>query len=383
VGNLRASVAGAVVVAATGWSFGNIGPAADVLRDAYGTGLGMIGLLISAVVLTHTAMNIPAGRMVDAVGAPRIVLAGCAILLLANVVAATSPSLALGIAMRCLAGVGTAMGFVAATDYVRVVTRSPFAQGIVGGAAFGGAGLSLAIVPLLDGLGWRAPYLSAAVVAVIAGAVFSAAPIRGSAPARSGRRPASLASLLNDRGLYRLGVVHVGSMGTSLVVGAWVVTLLTREGDLGTRASGLVGSLVLLLGLVTRPAGGWIRHRRPDRMRAVVQLSLAAVGLATVALSLSPPLPLAILACSVVGIAAGLPFAVAFDAAAALRPEAPAAAVGLVNMLANLFVLVTAPIVGALFGLGWAGQAALAAIGALTALGALIVPSRRGLGLAP
>lgn len=378
---VRASFAGFCVVVGTGWNFANVGPAADVLRHAYGTSLAAIGLLVSALVLVHTAMNIPVGRLTDALGAPRVVVAGCTVMGVANGLAAITPDLRLAFACRAVAGVGTAAGFVAAADYVRVVTRSPLAQGIVGGGALGGAGLALAVVPLLDGLGWRAPYLSSAAVAAFAVVVFAAAPIRGLTPARLGGPVASMRSLLADARLYRVGLVHVASMGASVVIGTWVVTLLTHAAGYGTREAGLVGSIMLLVGVVTRPAGGWIRHRRPAWTRRALQASLVVGGVATAALASAPPLAVGIAVCVVIGIAAGIPFAPAFEAASSLRPDAPAAAVGLVNMLANLFVLGVTPIVGALFALPDGGRYGIAAIGVLWALAALAVPSAAGLGL--
>lgn len=379
--SVRASIAGFLVVAATGWNFANVGPAAEVLRDVYDTSLGTIGLLVSALVLAHTAMNIPAGQLADALGSPRVVLAGCTVMGAANGLAALTPDLRLAFACRLVAGIGTASGFVAAADYVRVVTASPLAQGIVGGGALGGAGLALAVVPLLDGLGWRAPYLSSAAIAAAAIAVFCVSPIRGLTPARLGGPAPSVRTLLVDARLYRVGVVHVASMGGSVVLGTWVVTLLTRDAGYGTREAGLIGSILLLVGVVTRPAGGWLRHRHPARTRLVLRLGLAVGGAGTAVLATAPPLPVAVLACTVIGVAAGLPFAPAFEAAASLRPDAPAAAVGLVNGLANLFVLAAAPVVGALFGVGGGGGLAIGAIGALWALAALAVPADRELGL--
>lgn len=377
----RASLAGFLVVAATGWNFANVGPAAELLSDAYGTGLGTIGLLVSALVLVHTAMNIPAGRLTDALGAPRVVIAGCLVIIVTNVVVAVAPDLPLAFGMRLLSGIGTATGFVAAAHYVRVVTRSPLAQGLVGGGAMAGAGLALAIVPALEGAGWRAPYLSSAAVACLALAAFSAAPLRHLAPPRSDAPATSIASLLRDARLYRVGTIHVFSMGTSIVVGTWVVTLLTEEAGYRTATAGLVGSVVLLAGIVTRPGGGWIRHRHPLRTRSAVQASLAVGGLGTIVLALAPPVAVALPACVAIGLAAGLPFAPAFEAAAALRPDAPAAAVGLVNMLANLFVLVVTPIVGACFALANGGRIAVAVVGALWVAAALAVPRAPGLGL--
>jgi MFS family permease len=373
VQHVRAAAAGSLAVAATGWNFSNLGPAADVLCHAYGTGLGTIGVLVSALVLVHTAMNIPSGRLADTFGAPRVAIGGCLIMAVCNGVASITPDLRLAFAMRLLGGVGTAASFVGAAAYVRVVTRSPLAQGIVGGFALGGAGLALAVIPLLEGLDWRAPFLSSVVVSLVAVAAFAVAPVRGMTPARSSSPATSLRSLVGDGRLYRVGVIHICSMGTSMVVGAWVVTLLTREAGYSTKQAGLVGSLLLLVGVAARPAGGWLHHRHPHLLRPSLQASLVTGGVGTISLATSPPLPLAVLACLAVGIAAGVPFAPAFAAAAALRPDAPGAAVGLVNMLANLFILAVTPVVGALFGVG-GGAVALGCVGAVWALASLAVP---------
>jgi len=69
----------------------------------------------------------------------------------------------------------------------------------------------------------------------------------------------------------------------------------------------------------------------------------------------------------VLGLTAGLPFAVIFAAAQRIRPDAPAAAIALVNACAVLTILVGTPLAGLTFELGGDGQVAFAAIAALAA----------------
>ena len=52
-----------------GYNIANVGPAADVLAQAYGVRLGLIGFLATAVFVTHLVMQIPGGRLVDRRGA--------------------------------------------------------------------------------------------------------------------------------------------------------------------------------------------------------------------------------------------------------------------------------------------------------------------------
>jgi predicted MFS family arabinose efflux permease len=76
------------------------------------------------------------------------------------------------------------------------------------------------------------------------------------------------------------------------------------------------------------------------------------------------PLPVLLVASAVAGLAAGIPFAAAFAGAQRVRPDAPAAAVGVVNAVATFAIVVATPLVGLGFDLpgGRAiGFAALAA----------------------
>jgi hypothetical protein len=44
-----------------GYNIGNVGPAADVLTQAYDVRLGAVGLLATALFVTHLVMQIPGG----------------------------------------------------------------------------------------------------------------------------------------------------------------------------------------------------------------------------------------------------------------------------------------------------------------------------------
>ena len=102
--------------------------------------------------------------------------------------------------------------------------------------------------------------------------------------------------------------------------------------------------------------------------------ALAVVGVATGAalLSLGGPLGLSAVGALVLDLAAGIPFAAIFAAAQRARPDAPAAAVALVNACAILTILVGTPLAGLAFELGSDGRLAFAVIAALSA-SALIV----------
>ena len=135
-----------------GFNLANMGAVASRIGDAYGIGLGVVGLFTTALFVTHASLQVPMGRLCDRLG-PRIV--GAAGLL---VVAAASTA-ALGwretwfaIGMRMLAGVGTAAAFVGGGDYVRATIGSPVALGVFGAVSMGSGGLALARRPAVAGV---------------------------------------------------------------------------------------------------------------------------------------------------------------------------------------------------------------------------------------
>jgi nitrate/nitrite transporter NarK len=366
-----AVAAGIALGFAVGWNIANVGAVAEQLADAYGVGLTVVGLFTTALFVAHGALQIPGGKVADRFGARRGGLLALALLALANALLLLAPSVALALAGRALAGLGTGFGFVAGADYVRSHGGGPLAQGLYGGAGVAGGGVALAVVPLVENVtGWRAPFLSALVLACAVLAVLALAPAD---PAHE-RRPASPHGVARDRRLYPLAVVHAASFGFSVVVGNWVSTLLTRDGH-PEELAGVIAALTLAAGIVTRPLGGWIARERSDAWRWTA-ISLVASGTATLVLAAGGPLALAILAAAVIGLTAGIPFAPAFVAAQGARPDAPGAAIGFVNGVATAVILVGTPLVGLTFSLPGDGRIGIAAVGALWATAALAVRYR-------
>jgi hypothetical protein len=99
----------------------------------------------------------------------------------------------------------------------------------------------------------------------------------------------------------------------------------------------------------------------------------------TLVLAVSAPLPLLGVACLVLGLAAGIPFAPAFAGAQRARLDAPGAAIGLVNTWAALTILVGTPLLGLAFSLPGDGRLGFAAAGVLCAASLLLVPPRGAL----
>lgn len=329
-------------------------------------------------------MQIPGGRAADRFGPRRSSLVGLALIGVGNAVALAAPEPGLALTMRALIGVGTGLTFVAGADYVRAAGASSTAQGLYGGIALAGGGLALAVVPLAeDPLSWRAPFATGLLVAALALLALAAGPADAPRLGRLHADGASVLSVLRDARLHRLGAFFAASFGLSVVIGNWAVTLLARRGGESAAVAGAIGALTLLLGVVTRPLGGWLLRRRLSWMRPVLAGSVLAGSVGTLALSAAEPLLLAVFGAAVVGLAAGIPFAASFTGAAMMRPDAPATAVGLVNGAAALTIVVGTPFLGLTFSLPGDGRIGFAVVALLWAGALLFLPGKRELGCVP
>ena len=370
-GQLSAVLVGSALAVVSGWNFGDLGPVADPLAAAYGVGLPTVGILIASLFLVHSLGQIPAGSWTDRFGARRAGLFALLLLAVSNVVAAIVPNFDLALVDRAVMGLGTATAFISGSAFLRLASNSSLAQGWLGGMGFGGSGLAIAVVPRLEQVvSWRAPYLSGLAICLVALALLAGAP-----STRPAVRVAStgLRSVLaiGSIQLLRLSFLHTGSMGVSVVAAAWVVPLLTRHGESVAQASA-AGSLILLGGVISRPAGGWLQMKRPGWLKGLIWTGIAAVVVGMILL-VGPwgALPSTI-GSTLIGIGAGLPFGLIFNEAGLARPAAPATAVGFVNTFANGFVVVGTPLLGLTFhapGGAGAGFLALAGVGLISSLG--------------
>ena len=91
-----------------------------------------------------------------------------------------------------------------------------------------------------------------------------------------------------------------------------------------------------------------------------------------------PPVPTALGALAV-GLASGIPFAATFGAAARVRPEAPAAAIAMVNMAANAVVVIGIPLLGFSFSLPGGDRIGFVILAALWLAAIAVLPSTREL----
>jgi nitrate/nitrite transporter NarK len=365
----RALAAGCAVAFAFSANYTNHAPMVSALRGEFGFDNAHAGLLTTGIFLTHALMQVPGGRWADRYGPGRVLAAALAWVAVGNFALAFAGAYWQLLLWKALTGIGTGACFTAGARYIVGHFEGRdlhVAQGLYGGSVVLGSGFVLFAIPrLLGAFGWRGGFFGSALVAGVVWVWWIAAAPRSlhAAAAAGGFR-----DLLRSRELWLLGIVQMASFGLVIVVGTWITTLLKTGFHMALTTAGLMGSTVLLLGIVSRPLGGWLVRRMP--IERLIQASLLLNAAACGALAWGQWTGLTLAAIVALGIGCGLPYAGVFNRAAALFPGRAGAAMGLVNMIGISMILGGAPAVGYLA--DWTGrfQVSFLALGGFSLLAA-------------
>ncbi len=370
----RALVSGCAAGFAFSANYTNHAPMIATLRGAFHFDQAAAGLLTTGVFLSHAVMQTPGGRLADRFGPIRVMGAALAWVAIANLAIAFAGAYWQLLFWKLFAGIGTGACFTAGAKYIVGEFKGPdlhVAQGYYGGAIVLGSGFVLFAVPrLLDAFGWRGAFVCCA---LISAAVFAWWMAAAPHPSRKAPASGSFFDMLRHGQLWLLGVTQMAAFGLVMVVGAWITTLLRNTFQMPLRTAGLIGAVVLLLGMISRPLGGWLAHR--VSIRHLVGGSLLLNAAACAALGASPSLPLAFAAIIALGFGCGLPYACVFNRAAALYPASAGSAMGFVNTIGIAMILAGAPAVGYLadftgnFRVSFYALAAFSAIAATAVFG--------------
>jgi MFS family permease len=347
-----------VCVCAVGFAFSanytNHAPIAGTLMRQFGFNQTLAGLLTTGIFFTHAAMQLPGGHLVDRLGAPRVLTFALAWVAAGNFAIAFSGSYWQLFAWKVFVGLGTGTCVMAGARYIHdalAATRLSSGQGLYGGSILLGSGFVIFAVPRISmWLGWRGAFFVSTAVAAAAWLVWVlAAPAAPRGEQARGR----FRDMLRTRQLWLLGLMQMASFGLAIVVGTWITALLGNEFRMPVAKAGLAGSFVLLLGIGMRPLGGVLRRRVGIRILLAASFLMNALGCFALA-SGGHSLSLAVVAVGLIGTGCGLPYAALFTRAGSLVPGRAGAAMGLINMLGILMILVGAPLAGRLA--DWSGS---------------------------
>jgi MFS family permease len=356
------------------WNIANVGPAADEVAAHYGVAVAVVGFFTTAVFAGEFISMSTIGRLLASRGARQLGAGAVVLCIAGNLLTLLGGGVGVALALRLLVGIGVGYGFVCGTVYVQQLGGGALHQGLYGGVSLAAGGAAVAAVPLLAGsLGWEAPFVFAAV----AGAVTLPLAVLGSdvRPA-GGKRETPFFTLLGDRRLIRFALVHSASFGLSIVLSNWVVNVLTGSGGYASGTAGLIGAMILVLGIFSRPGGGLLVHLRPAWARALLVATLAAGATGSLLLGVAPALPLALLGSLLVGIASGAPFGALVAGIGRAFPESPGSAFGAMNTYALVLIIVATPLVGLTLSLPGHGLIGFAAAAAFCLLAGLFLPAQ-------
>ena len=357
---------------AFGLTYSDHAPLIPLIAADFGLDDVRSGLLSTGVFLTNFVTTFFGLPVLARFGPKRTVTIGLLAATAGTAVMAVAPSYPFALVAKGIAGIGSALTFVAAARYLAALyggRRNHFAFGLYGAGFPLGSGLALVVMPLFATTfgGWHRAYAAESVIIATVGIAWAAlTPAVHDEAAGGDTRDA-----LRSRNAWLLFLQHSAGFGLALSSGTWITVYLLREFSLPLTLSGALGSGLLILAVAGRTIGGWLvghEHVPTKVMMRVAEISIL-VGVALLAVP-ARPLGVALLGAGLVGLGVGLPYAAVFNTAAASMPTAPSASQSLTAMGGTAGAMTGAPLMGYAvqtygFAAAWAvvGAVALIAFG--------------------
>jgi MFS family permease len=338
------------------------------IRADFAFGDSSLGLAVGLFYVVSALGSVPAGRLVDRVGAARgMALAGAGTAVCCLAVAGVAQSAASLAALLLVGGVGNALGGPSVSALLRreVATHR---QGLAFGAQQSGAplgalaaGLALPLVAIP--LGWRWAFVASAALTLLAMACAPRTATGAAGSPSPRRRPTRFTSV------HALGVTAVLASAAGVGFVSFLVTYAVESG-MSEGAAGLLLAGVSLFAAVSRIVIGAFTDRAGQEPLRPVAVMLAASVSGYVLLTAGEPAVIVAAALLVGGLGWAWPGGLTL-AVVQRSPEAPAWAVGV--MMTGLFVgAVGGPLLTGflaeheLFAAAWLACAGLALMAAAT-----------------
>ena len=331
-------------------NYTNHGPLIPTLVKQLEITFAMAGFLTTAIFLTHGALQIPGGALADKFGAKKLVNFALLIITGGNFLIALSSTYSAILLLKFIIGIGTGVCFIAGARYVTTFflgKEIQRAQGVYGGSILLGSGFVIYGIPqLLPVVGWHNIFMiTGGMAALLLVLWYFFAP---ETPQAVTTTTINWSGVIGSRNIWLLSLVQLASFGEIIACGVWVNTLLIKSIHLAPKLAGIVGSIVLLLGIFSRPLGGLILDHKMMTTKKLLAAACAGLALGFMWMGLSSSMGMAILAIIFTGIMAGLPFAGIFNAARDNCPDCPGVAMGFVNTWGAIGVMIFPPIIGRL-----------------------------------
>jgi NNP family nitrate/nitrite transporter-like MFS transporter len=339
---------------------------------------------VSMPQVAATVIGIPVGVYLDRVESRLAVPAAAAVLLVGSVgdwFAASAGSVPLLVGSRLLAGVGMFVLWVVSINVAsssfpperRATATSVIIAGYPAGYALG----QLGAPRLAELVGWPGVFPVFGGAVLLASLLFYLAVGRVSRFERSTERMtlAGVRRVLRNRNVWVVVVVTVLGYSLYMVFNSWMPTYITRRFGVSLAESGAFVALFPAVGILARPAGGWLsdtvfaRRRRP-----VFAASFVGATVLAAVMSYSTTLAMLVTVLVLAGVFIQLQIGLMYQSIQEfVAPSAAGTAVSLASVAGWLGSFVAPVVAGELVDLGGTYTALFVLAVGLGVAGALVV----------
>ena len=320
--------------------------ALPAIRDELHLSAGQAGLLLSAFAWSYALAQLPAGSLVDRLGARAALAGGLAAWSAVQMATALVTGLGGFIVARVALGMGESPMFVGGArvcaDRFATDERALPLGLLNASASLGPAIAPLVLTPLMFALGWRASFVVLGAAGLLVAAAWALTYRNPAVPAGEATRiagPSQWLSLLRQRPVWGLLLGFAGTVYMTWLYVTWLPGFLHDRWHMSPEHAALWSALPQACGFAGAIGGGWLSDRlaRITTERAARQLPLAmglyAAAGCTVLAALSGSAGVAIAWISAALFSANLATTSGWALAATL---APSALVATVEAMANI-----------------------------------------------
>jgi MFS family permease len=252
---------------------------APLFAERFGVPGTAVGDIVSAALVGVIFTQIPGGYLLDRYDNRRLLVPAVGLYVLVVLALQVVDPFGPFLALRALGGVLAGFAFTAGANVVAAVfppARRGLATGIYLASPPASFALAHATGPFVaTAFDPLRVFLLPAAIAVAGTVMFLFAARR---PVRSGTTPtaAEFVRALGDRSVILVGCSAFAAYALYLFLNTWLPTYGTEVLSLPLPVAGLVTALVPLVGIVSRPGGGWLSARLDGRRRPVLVGGLLA-----------------------------------------------------------------------------------------------------------
>ena len=307
---------------------------------------GEAGVLLSAFAWSYAVAQLPAGSLIDRLGARTALAGGLAAWSVVQAVTGLVGSLSQFVIARVALGLGESPMFVGGArvcaDRFSPAERA-FPMGLLNASASLGPAIApLVLTPMMLAFGWRPAFAilgAAGLLVALAWAVIYRDPAVSSANTPRVAGPAQWAALLRQRTVWGLVIGFAGTVYVTWLYVTWLPGYLQLRWGMSPGQSGLWSALPQFFGFIGAVGGGWVSDRLVRRFgerlghQSLVVTGLLASAAGSVLAAVSGSAAMAIGAVSAALFAANVATTCGWALAAGL---APMALVATVEAMANI-----------------------------------------------